>query len=154
MSKSAKYRAETRKRAARMVLVHQQECTSQWGLIESIAYKIDCTAQTLRNRLRQAERDRELREGLSTCERENGELCRPTRSCTRRRRILPRQSSAAGSSHEEIHRRPIGTWQGHLYAALVIDVYARRIVGWKVSSTIHIDFVRCAGAGAACAQDL
>lgn len=35
----------------------------------------------------------------------------------------------------------ISTWQGHLYVAFVIDVYARRIVGWKVSNTMHTDFV-------------
>lgn len=35
----------------------------------------------------------------------------------------------------------VSTWQGHLYVAFVIDVYARCIVGWKVSSTMHTDFV-------------
>jgi transposase InsO family protein len=27
------------------------------------------------------------------------------------------------------------TWQGWLYVAFVVDVYARRIVGWRVSGT-------------------
>ena len=35
----------------------------------------------------------------------------------------------------------VSTWQGHLHVAFVIDVYARRIVGWKVSSTMRTDFV-------------
>jgi transposase InsO family protein len=35
----------------------------------------------------------------------------------------------------------VSTWQGWLYVAFVIDVYARRIVGWKVSRTMHTDFV-------------
>jgi len=35
----------------------------------------------------------------------------------------------------------VSTWQGFVYVAFVIDVYARRIVGWKVSSTAHTDFV-------------
>jgi putative transposase len=35
----------------------------------------------------------------------------------------------------------VSTWQGHLYVAFVIDVYARRIIGWKVSRTMHSDFV-------------
>lgn len=35
----------------------------------------------------------------------------------------------------------VSTWQGHLYMAFVIDVYARRIVGWKESSTMRTDFV-------------
>ena len=35
----------------------------------------------------------------------------------------------------------VSTWQGWLYVAFVIDVYARRIVGWRVSSAMHTDFV-------------
>ena len=35
----------------------------------------------------------------------------------------------------------VSTWQGWLYVAFVIDVYARRIVGWRVSSCMHTDFV-------------
>ena len=35
----------------------------------------------------------------------------------------------------------VSTWQGHLYVAFVIDVFARRIVGWKVSNTMRTDFV-------------
>jgi len=33
------------------------------------------------------------------------------------------------------------TWQGWLYVAFVIDVFARRIVGWRVSSAMRTDFV-------------
>ena len=35
----------------------------------------------------------------------------------------------------------VSTWQGFVYVAFVVDVYARRIVGWKVSATAHTDFV-------------
>lgn len=35
----------------------------------------------------------------------------------------------------------VSTWQGWLYVAFVIDVFARCIVGWRVSSTMHTDFV-------------
>ena len=35
----------------------------------------------------------------------------------------------------------VSTWQGWLYVAFVIDVFARRIVGWRVSSSMHTDFV-------------
>ena len=35
----------------------------------------------------------------------------------------------------------VSTWQGWLYVAFVIDVFARRIVGWRVSSTMQTDFV-------------
>ena len=35
----------------------------------------------------------------------------------------------------------VSTWQGWLYVAFIVDVFARRIVGWKVSSSMHTDFV-------------
>jgi hypothetical protein len=35
----------------------------------------------------------------------------------------------------------ISTWQGWLYVAFVVDVFARRIVGWRVSSSMRTDFV-------------
>ena len=33
----------------------------------------------------------------------------------------------------------VATWRGFAYTALVIDAYARRIVGWRVSSSLHTD---------------
>lgn len=36
----------------------------------------------------------------------------------------------------------VSIWQGWLYVAFVIDVFARRIVGWRVSRSMHTDFVR------------
>lgn len=33
------------------------------------------------------------------------------------------------------------TWQGMVYVAFVVDVYARFIVGWRVSSSMRTDFV-------------
>jgi putative transposase len=35
----------------------------------------------------------------------------------------------------------VSTWQGGLYVAFVIDVFARRIVGWRVSASMTTDFV-------------
>ena len=35
----------------------------------------------------------------------------------------------------------VSTWQGWLYVAFVIDVFARRIVGWRVSTSMRTDFV-------------
>jgi transposase InsO family protein len=35
----------------------------------------------------------------------------------------------------------VSTWQGFVYVAFIIDVFARRIVGWRASSTPHTDFV-------------
>ena len=35
----------------------------------------------------------------------------------------------------------VSTWQGWLYVAFVIDVFARHIVGWRISSSMRADFV-------------
>jgi transposase-like protein len=65
-----------------MVFDHQAEHPSQWVAINSIAGKIGCTGETLRNWVRQAERDQGLCGGPTTedsakikaLERENREL--------------------------------------------------------------------------------
>jgi transposase InsO family protein len=35
----------------------------------------------------------------------------------------------------------VATWAGFAYVAFVIDIFARRIVGWRVSSSLRTDFV-------------
>jgi len=35
----------------------------------------------------------------------------------------------------------VATWAGFVYVAFVIDVFARCIVGWRVSRTMHTDLV-------------
>jgi len=35
----------------------------------------------------------------------------------------------------------VSTWQGFVHVAFVIDAFARRIVGWRVSRTAHASFV-------------
>jgi transposase len=80
--RSLKFSAEMRERAVRMVLEHRSDHASQWAAIVSIAAKIGCTAQTLSNWVRQAERDQgkkpgataDERERLKALERENREL--------------------------------------------------------------------------------
>ena len=67
---SPKFSAEVRERAVRMVLEHRGDHPSQWAAIASIAAKIGCTAQTLSNWVRQAERDQGPKPGLTTDERE------------------------------------------------------------------------------------
>jgi transposase-like protein len=53
-----------------MVLDHAGDYPSQWAAIASIAAKIGCTAQTLSNWVKQAERDSGKRAGLTTDERD------------------------------------------------------------------------------------
>ena len=33
----------------------------------------------------------------------------------------------------------VATWRGFVYVAFVVDAYARRIVGWRVSDSLHTD---------------
>jgi putative transposase len=35
----------------------------------------------------------------------------------------------------------VATWGGFVYVAFVVDVFARRIVGWRVSASLRTDFV-------------
>ena len=82
MSTSKRYSPEVRERAVRLVFENQDQHSSQWAAINSVAEKIGCTYETLRCWVRQAERDRGERSGLSSDEkallkqlqRENWEL--------------------------------------------------------------------------------
>ena len=70
MSKQSKYSPEVRDRAVRMVFECEKDHPSQWAAIVSVAAKIGCTAETLRGWVRQTERDRGQRPGLTSDERE------------------------------------------------------------------------------------
>ena len=57
MSKSKRYSPEFRERAVRMLLDHKSEYDSEWSAMNAIAVKLGCTAETLRQWVRQAEKD-------------------------------------------------------------------------------------------------
>jgi transposase len=77
-----------------MVFEHQDEHGSQWAAIRSIAEKMGCTSETLRNWVRQAERDQGKRPGLTSEERERlKQLERENRELRRANEILRKASA-------------------------------------------------------------
>src|SRR5262245_47702028 len=68
MGQPKRYSPEFRERAVRMVHEHAGEHPSQWAAIASIATKLGCTGETLRKWVRQDERNRGQRPGLTTDE--------------------------------------------------------------------------------------
>ncbi len=104
MGKPSRYSPEVRERAVRMVREHEQEHTSQWAAITSIAQKIGCSGETLRNWLRQAERDGGRRPGLTTDEHQRlKDLERENRELKRANEIL--RKASAYFAQAELDRR-------------------------------------------------
>lgn len=65
-----RYSPEVRARAVRMVFEHQGSYETQAGAIAAIAPKIGCIPQTLREWVKQAEKDSGMRDGVTTEERD------------------------------------------------------------------------------------
>ena len=105
MSCSNKYSPEVRERAVRMVLEHQSAHDSQWAAIGLIAEKIGCTSETLRKWVRQGERARGRRAGLTSAERERLKaLERENRELRRANEIV--RKALASFAQAELDRRP------------------------------------------------
>lgn len=108
-----KFSAEVRDRAVRMVRDYERDYPSRSAAVVSIADKVGCMPQTLHEWVKKAEVDSGKRAGVPTdmaeklkaLERRTASCARPTRSCARRRLILPRRSSTARSSDHRLHRR-------------------------------------------------
>jgi transposase len=104
-SNRLKFSLEVRERAVRMVGEHRGEHASRWAAIVSIAAKIGCTAQTLSNWVKQAERDTGRRAGLTTDERERlRSLEREVKELRQANEIL--RKASAYFAQAELDRKP------------------------------------------------
>ena len=104
MPRPSKYSPELRERAVRMVFEHAHEHPSQWAAMRSIAEKLGCTTEALRRWVRQVERDRGERPGLTTDERQRlKQLERENFELKRANEIL--KKAAAFFAQAELDRR-------------------------------------------------
>src|SRR3712207_9401900 len=101
---TANYAPEVRERAVRMVLDHAGGHATQWEAIVSIAAKIGCTRETLRRWVRQAERDRGQRPGLTTGE--PARMAALEREVRELRQADATRKAAGCFSVAELDRRP------------------------------------------------
>jgi len=105
MSRRTKYAPELRERAVGMVFEHAHEHPSQWATMRSVAEKLGCTVEALRQWVRQAERDHGKRPGLTTDERERlKQLERENFELKRANEIL--RKASAFFAQAELDRRP------------------------------------------------
>ena len=104
MTRRQRYSPEVRERAVRMVLEHAGEYGSQWEAICSIATKIGCSSETLRQWVRRAEVDTGRRDGVTSDERARlKELERENRELRRVNEIL--RKASAYFAQAELDRR-------------------------------------------------
>lgn len=105
MTRRTRYSQEVRERAVRMVFEHQGEYASEWAAIQSIATKIGCSAETLRNWVRRTQIDAGSREGVTSEERARvKDLEREVRELRRANEIL--RKASAYFAQAELDRRP------------------------------------------------
>ena len=105
MAGTGKYSQEVRERAVRMVFEQESRHGSRWETIRSIAQKLGCSTEALRNWMKRAEVDAgrvggvtsEERSRIKDLERENSEL--------RRANEILRKASAY-FAQAELDRRP------------------------------------------------
>ena len=100
------YPAEMRERAIRMVLDHQDEYSSQWAAIGSVAEKLSINRETLRLWVRRAETDEGKRPGVTTDEREKiRTLEREVKELRRANEILKSAATFFGAELDRQHRK-------------------------------------------------
>ena len=104
-NRRSRFSPEFRERAVRLVQEHQPEHGSQWAAIRSIAEKMGCSAEALRNWVRHAEVDNGRRPGVTTDARQRlADLERENRELRRANEILRKASAFFAAA--ELDRRP------------------------------------------------
>ena len=104
MKRSNKFSPEIRERAVRMVQEHLNDYSSQWAAISSIAPKIGCVPETLREWVRKHEVDAGLRDGVTSEERDRVKaLEREVKELRRANEIL--KLASAFFAQAELDRR-------------------------------------------------
>ncbi len=105
MPKGMRFSQEVRERAVRMVIEHEREYETRWKAINSIAGKIGCSAETLRNWVLKSEVDSGTRAGVTSEERARvKDLERENRELRRANEIL--RKASAYFAQAELDRRP------------------------------------------------
>jgi transposase-like protein len=100
-----RFSPEFRERAVRLVLDHGDAHGSRWAAIRSIAEKMGCSAEALRNWVQQTEVDHGNRPGVTTSESQRlKELERENLELRRANEILRKASAFFAAA--ELDRRP------------------------------------------------
>ncbi len=61
-----RYDSETKEKAIRLVLDHQEDYSSRWGAIQGVAKRLGMTPETLRSWINQHEIDHKIAPGLTS----------------------------------------------------------------------------------------
>jgi transposase-like protein len=105
MKTRQRYSPEVRERAVRLVLTTENDHSSRWSAIQSVASKIGCTAETLRTWINKLEVDEGIKPGISSNQSEKlKELEREVRELKRANEIL--RKAAAFFAQAELDRKP------------------------------------------------
>jgi transposase len=105
MAGTKKYSQEVRERAVRMVFEHEGRYGSRWETICSIAKKLGCSSEALRNWVKRAEIDSGRRDGVTSEERSRiKDLEREVSELRRANEIL--RKASAYFAQAELDRRP------------------------------------------------
>ena len=108
MTTRKRFSQETKDRAVRLVQETESEHSSQWAAIRSVAEKVGCSAEALRNWVRQDERDAGKRAGPTTDEQARiKELEREVRELQRANEILRKASAFFAQAELD---RPLKKW--------------------------------------------